>query len=52
MFPITFPLRLGDKGSEIADLQNGLLFLLRRGWFQLDPREQQKLETVLIEEQQ
>lgn len=52
MSPITFPLQLGDKGSEIVNLQNGLLFLLRRGWFQLDPREQKKLETVLLEEQQ
>jgi len=32
MPPITFPLRLGDKGSEIVNLQNGLLFLLRYGW--------------------
>ena len=52
MPPITFPLRLGDKGSEIVNLQNGLLLLLRRGWFQLDAQEQQKLETVLLEEQQ
>jgi len=52
MPPITFPLRLGDRGSEIINLQNGLLFLLRRGWFQFDPQEQQKLEAVLLEEQQ
>ncbi|MCU0543437.1 MAG: neuraminidase-like domain-containing protein [Oscillatoriaceae cyanobacterium Prado104] len=52
MSPITFPLRLGDKGSAIVNLQNGLLFLLRRQWFKLDPREQQKLEKVLLEEQQ
>ncbi|MCC3474017.1 MAG: peptidoglycan-binding protein [Microcoleus sp. PH2017_15_JOR_U_A] len=52
MSPITFPLLLGDKGSAIVNFQNGLLFLLRRQWFQLDPREQQKLETILLEEQQ
>ncbi|MBD2254377.1 neuraminidase-like domain-containing protein [Nostoc parmelioides] len=52
MPPITFPLQIGDKGSEVVNLQNGLLFLLRRGWFQLELQEQQKLETVLLEEQQ
>lgn len=52
MPPLTFPLYIGDKGSEIVNLQNGLLFLLRRGWFQLNPQEQKKLETVLLEEQQ
>ena len=52
MFPISFPLFIGEKGSAIVNLQNGLLFLLRRQWFKLDPQEQQKLETVLLEEQQ
>lgn len=52
MPPITFPLRIGDKGSEIVNLQNGLLFLLRRGWFRLAPQEQQKLEKILLDEQQ
>jgi len=29
---ITFSLNLGDKSSEIVNLQNGLLFQLRRAW--------------------
>jgi peptidoglycan hydrolase-like protein with peptidoglycan-binding domain len=52
MRPITFPLALGNKGAEVVNLQDGLLLLLRRNWFQLDSAEQQKLETVLLEEQQ
>ncbi len=52
MYPITFPFRIGDKGLEIVNLQNGLLFLLRRQWFRLTIEEQQKLETVLLQEQQ
>lgn len=52
MYPITFPLRLGDRGPEVVNLQDGLLFLLQQQWFQLNPEERKKIDSLLRQEQQ
>jgi hypothetical protein len=52
MKPITPPLRPGDHGAEVANLQEGLVLLLNRQVIQTDPAMRQELLHLLADESQ
>lgn len=52
MYPITAPLRPGDQGSEVANLQAGLTLLLNKQVVQADPGTRTELLNILAQESQ
>jgi hypothetical protein len=52
MKPITSPLRPGDQGPEVANLQEALALLLNRQVIQIDPGVRQELLSILATETQ
>lgn len=52
MRPIAPPINRNSQGSEVINLQDGLLLLLRRQFFQVSQEEQRFYEEGLLREQQ
>src|SRR5438270_3592233 len=46
------PLKSGDHGADVANLQDALLLLIDKGRIQLSPTEAQSFKTLLSREQQ
>ena len=52
MKPITPPLRIGDEGPEVANLQEALVLLINRQVIQVDPATRQELLQMLADDRQ
>src|ERR1051326_3594853 len=52
MKSVISPLKLGDHGADVANLQDALLLLIDKGLIQLSTAEAQSFKTLLSREQQ
>ncbi len=52
MKPVISPLKSGDHGADVANLQGALLLLIDKGIIQLTPAEAQSFKNLLSQEQQ
>src|SRR5437764_8167566 len=51
MKPVISPLKLGDHGADVVNLQDALLLLVDKGRIQLSAAEAQSLKNLLSQEQ-
>ena len=52
MKPVISPLKSGDHGADVANLQDALLLLIDKGLIQLTPADVQTFKNLLSQEQQ